>query len=71
MIFVEVFIVIMKTQILKLLIERTNLFKLYGTDVYSLYDKNTNNKFDADICPNCTERIQDTINNILKEHIEI
>lgn len=50
------------------IIERTNLFKLYGTDVYSLYDNNTNSKFDADICPSCTKRIQDTIDDILIEN---
>lgn len=52
------------------IIERTNLFKLCGTDVYSLYDINTNSKFDADICPNCTKRIQDTIDDILRERLE-
>lgn len=49
--------------------EHTNLFKLYGTDVYSLYDNN-NSEFDADICPNCTKRIQDTIDDILRERLE-
>lgn len=46
------------------IIEHTNLFKLSGTNVYSF----TNSKFDADICPNCTKRIQDTIDNIIREH---
>lgn len=53
------------------IIERTNLFKLCGTYVYSLYATNTNSKFDADICPNCTKRIQDTIDDILREHSKI
>lgn len=52
------------------IIERINLFKLSGTDVYSLYDTNTNSKFDADICPNCTKRIQDTIDDIIRERLE-
>lgn len=52
------------------IIERINLFKLSGIDVYSLYDTNTNSKFDADICPNCTERIQDTIDDIIRERLE-
>lgn len=52
------------------IIERINLFKLSGTDVYSLYDTNTNSKFDADICPNCTKRIQNTIDDIICERLE-
>lgn len=52
------------------IIERINLFKLSGIDVYSLYDTDTNSKFDADICPNCTKRIQDTIDDIIRERLE-
>ena len=52
------------------IIERINLFKLSGADVYSLYDTNNNSKFDADICPNCTKRIQDTIDDIIRERLE-
>ena len=52
------------------IIKHNNLFKLSGTDVYSLYDTNTNSTFEADICPNCTKRIQDTIDDILRERLE-
>lgn len=44
-----------------------NEFKLSGINLYSLYTSDIR----ADICPNCTKRIQDTIDDILREHIEI
>ena len=39
-----------------------NDFKLSGINLYSLYT--------SDISPNCTQRIQNTIDDIICEHIE-
>ena len=50
--------------------EHINFFRLCGTHIYSLCDTNTNNKCEADICPSCTKRIQDTIDDIIYEHIK-
>lgn len=43
-----------------------NDFKLSGINLYSLYTSDIR----ADICPNCTQRIQNTIDDIICEHIE-
>lgn len=44
------------------------VFKLRNKE-FSLYEYNENfcSKELVDICPNCTKRIQDTINDILRE----
>lgn len=52
-------------------ITHINDFKLSGTKQYSLSETNTNVNIKADICPNCTKRIQDTIDNIIIEHSNI
>ena len=55
-----------------------NEFKLSDSNLYSLYTRYTSytgyasytGNIRADICPNCTKRIQDTIDDILRERLE-
>lgn len=51
-------------------ITRINDFILSGTKRYSLSETNTNVNIKADVCPNCTKRIQSTIDDIICERIE-
>lgn len=47
-----------------------NDFKLSGINLYSLYTSDIYIRdTKADICPNCTKRIQNTIDDIIYEHI--
>lgn len=45
-------------------VNNINEFRLFGINKYSLYAIDVK----ADICPNCTKRIQDTIDDILIEN---
>lgn len=52
-------------------ITHINDFRLSGIKQYSLSEYTPDVNIKADICPNCTKRIQDTIDDIICEHIEI